>query len=139
MTPVRFFSEGTDFKLAHPRKTRLWLNKASKKEGRNIKGLSIIFGSDDFLFNLNVTFLHHKTLTDVITFDLSEGKEIEGEIYVSLDRVEENALKFDSSFEKELLRVMIHGLLHLLGYQDKTPSQKAQIRKKEEAYLSLWE
>jgi probable rRNA maturation factor len=137
MAFVRFFSEDTDFKLRHPRKTSLWLNQAAQKEKKKISSLSIIFTSDDFLFDLNHTFLHHNSLTDVITFDLADGGDIDGEIYISLDRVKENAARFNSSFDEELHRVMIHGLLHLLGYFDKTKPQKAQIRKKEEAYLSL--
>jgi probable rRNA maturation factor len=103
-----------------------------------INEINYIFCSDSYLLSLNKGFLKHNTLTDIITFDNSEGTgSMEGEIYISIERVKENATKYDVSFEDELNRVMIHGILHLLGYKDKKPSEKALMRKKEEAYLSL--
>ena len=102
--------------------------------------LNYIFCSDAFLLSLNVEYLNHNTLTDVITFDNSDdSKGIQGEIYISIDRIRENAKKYRVPFERELHRVMIHGLLHLLGYADKTPLQKKMMRKKESTYLSLKE
>jgi rRNA maturation RNase YbeY len=135
---IRFFSEGISFKMDFPKKKTLWIKEVAKKEKKAIKEINYIFCSDEFLLQLNQGFLNHKTLTDIITFDNSEGKKaLEGEIYISIERVQENAIKFNTEFEDELHRVMIHGVLHLIGYKDKKPSEKALMRKKEEACLSL--
>jgi probable rRNA maturation factor len=135
---IHFFTESITFKLPHPRKTTAWIKLVTQKEKRTIKEINYIFCSDAYLLQLNQDFLNHNTLTDIITFDNSEDKKnLEGEIYISIDRVKENALKFETSFEDELHRVMIHGVLHLIGYKDKKPADKTQMRKKEEACLSL--
>src|SRR5579872_1959241 len=123
--PIRFFYEGTDFKLENPRKTRRWIAESAQREGRSISDINYIFCSDKFLLGINQRFLSHNTLTDVITFDHSEGKSIGGEIYISLERVEENSSIFNSEFQDELRRVVIHGVLHLAGYNDKTPKEVA--------------
>lgn len=136
--PIRFFSEDTDFALTYPRKTARWINESAEREKARIKEINYIFCSDSFLLSLNQDFLDHDTLTDIITFDYSiSKKELEGEIYISIDRVSENAFKFKRDFEEELHRVIIHGVLHLSGYKDKKPSDKAIMRKKEDTYLSL--
>jgi rRNA maturation RNase YbeY len=110
----------------------------AKTEKKEIGDLTYVFCSDDYLLSLNQQFLKHNTLTDIITFDYSEGKkELSGEIYISIDRVADNAAKFKTDFQDELHRVMIHGVLHLAGYKDKKPAEKALMRKKEEACLSL--
>lgn len=107
-------------------------------EKHQLKEINYIFCSDFFLLNLNQDFLNHDTLTDIITFDNSENKiMLEGEVYISIDRVKENASKFKSEFQDELDRVIIHGVLHLMGYKDKESTDKALMRKKEEACLSL--
>jgi rRNA maturation RNase YbeY len=135
---IRFFSEGIPFKIDSPRKNVSWIKEVARREKKTIKEINYIFCSDEYLLQLNQGFLNHKTLTDIITFDNSEGKNgLEGEIYISIERVQENALKFNNEFEDELHRVMIHGVLHLIGYKDKKPSEKALMRKKEEACLSL--
>ncbi len=136
--PVRFFVEEIDFKINNPRKAVNWIKEAVKKERRSLSDINYIFCDDPYLLGLNQGFLNHKTLTDIITFDYSEGKTIAGEIYISIDRVKENSLKFQSDFEDELHRVMIHGILHLCGYNDKKATEKSIMRKKEDAYLSLW-
>jgi probable rRNA maturation factor len=136
--PIRFFSESTDFKLPSSRKTAQWIKIAALKEGAVVKDLNFIFCSDEYLLTLNQGYLFHNTLTDIITFDYSSSKtSIEGEIYISIDRVAENAHQFKIDFRHELLRVIIHGVLHLLGYKDKSTKDKALMRKKEDAYLSL--
>lgn len=137
--PIRFFPEQNDFKIKNPRKVSNWIKLVAKREKKVIGEINYIFCSDDYLLSLNQQYLNHKTLTDIITFDYSEGKTLNGEIYVSVYRVSENAKKFKVSFEDELHRVMIHGILHLAGYKDKKPADKAQMRKKEEACLSLWD
>jgi probable rRNA maturation factor len=136
--PIRFFSEDTDFALAHPRKTSAWISQTARKEKSQVKDINYIFCSDSFLLGLNQDYLEHDTLTDIITFDYSASKKaLEGEIYISIDRVSENAFKFKRDFEEELHRVIIHGVLHLAGYKDKKPSDKAIMRKREDTYLSL--
>ncbi len=135
--PIRFFYEEIPFKIKNPRKITAWIKECAKKEKRNSGEISFIFCSDSYLLSLNQIFLHHETFTDIITFDFSIDKAIGGEIYISIDRVTENAIKFACPFEEELKRVMIHGVLHLIGYKDKNPTEKAQMRKKEDAYLSL--
>lgn len=107
-----------------------------KKEGKTLGEMQYIFCSDDYLLEINRQYLKHDFYTDIITFDLSEkGQPINAEIYISVDRVRENAVEFGSSLKKEMQRVIFHGALHLCGYKDKTAFQKKQMRKKEEQYL----
>ena len=135
---IHFFYEDVDFHFKTIRKTKTWLKEVVRVENKALGELNYIFCSDGFLANVNLQYLHHSTLTDIITFDTSEDiRCIEGEIFISIDRVKENALKFTASFEDELHRVMVHGVLHLVGYSDKTSQQKRIMRKKEDAYLSL--
>ena len=135
---INYFYHKVRFKLKSPRKETSWVKKIVESEGSSIKEISYIFCSDSYLLGLNEGFLKHSTLTDIITFDNSvDSDQIEGEIYISIDRVKENAVKFKVPFVDELDRVMIHGVLHLLGYKDKKPTEKALMRKKEEACLSL--
>lgn len=136
--PIHYFYEQIDFKIKNPRKSSNWIALVAKAEKKEIGDLTYVFCSDDYLLSLNQQFLKHNTLTDIITFDYSEGKkELSGEIYISIDRVADNAAKFKTDFQDELHRVMIHGVLHLAGYKDKRPAEKALMRKKEEACLSL--
>ena len=138
MASIRFFTESTNFKISSPRKTRAWIRAVAKIEKRAISEINYIFCSDTYLLELNQRFLKHNTLTDIITFDnAEEGKDIKGEIYISIDRIKENAFSLKTDFEDELHRVIIHGVLHLVGYTDKKKSEKAIMRKKEEAFLSL--
>lgn len=138
MGSIRFFTEDIAFKLPHPRKTTAWIKSAILKEKHSLGELNYIFCSDEHLLKINIEYLNHKTLTDIITFDNSdEHGVIEGDIFISIDRVRDNAAKFSSDFDSELHRVLIHGVLHLAGYSDKTPEQKTAMRKKEDAYLSL--
>ena len=132
-----FFSEGIDFVLPHPRKTSSWIKSVIKKEKKTLTSINYIFCNDPFLLPINQEYLNHDTLTDIVTFDYSLKSELKGEIYISIERVKENALTFNRPFDEELHRVIIHGVLHLAGYKDKSKAQKAEMRKKEEAYLSL--
>jgi rRNA maturation RNase YbeY len=135
---IRFFNEDTPFKLPHPLKTKNWIKESISREKSHLKEINYIFCSDEYLLKLNKDYLNHTTYTDIITFDNSlEESFIEGEIYISIDRVRENAEKFNASFDEELHRVLIHGVLHLLGYKDKSIREKSLMRKKEDAYLSL--
>ncbi len=136
--PIRFFSEAILFKIKNPRNVVRWINESANKEKKAISVINYIFCSDQYLLQLNQDFLKHKSLTDIITFDDSVGPVLSGEIYISIERVSENASKYASDFDEELRRVMIHGILHLSGYRDKKVLEKAVMRKKESTYLSLW-
>jgi probable rRNA maturation factor len=134
---VHFFKQGTAFQLPHPRKTSAWIKKVIKSEKAVLGELNYVFCSDQYLLGINQQFLNHDTYTDIITFGMGNGERIEGEIYISIPRVRENAKAQASPFHDELDRVIIHGVLHLLGYSDKSPRKKALMRKKEDACLSL--
>ena len=111
-----------------------------KRERKPLAELQYIFCSDPYLLEINQQFLHHDFYTDIITFDLAEkGQPTSGEIYISVDRVRDNAQNFDSSLKKELHRVIFHGALHLCGFKDKTPKEEIEMRKMEEKYLALYE
>ena len=131
---IKYFSS-TDFVIANKDELTLWLESAAKTEGRTLGELAFNFCSDDSLLKINKEFLNHDTLTDVITFDYSALKEVSGEIFISTDRVRENASEFQQSFEEEIRRVMIHGLLHLCGYNDKTIKEKSLMSDRENFYL----
>jgi probable rRNA maturation factor len=138
MASVQFFAQDISFKLPKPRKTKQWIVEAIAGERRQLEHLNYIFCSDAYLLSINEQYLNHKTLTDIITFDNSEKKGwIEGDIFISVERVQANAQELKHSFDEELHRVIIHGVLHLIGYSDKSAVKKAQMRKKEDAYLSL--
>lgn len=133
---ISFFSE-TSFDLTLVNSLENWIDKVVENEGCEIGELSFIFCDDAFLHKLNVQFLDHDTLTDVISFDYSLGKQINGEIYISEERVRDNASDYKTSFEDELHRVMIHGVLHFCGYKDKTAKDTAVMRTKEDKALKM--
>ena len=118
---------------------KAWLYTIAKSRQKEISSLSYIFSSDDYLHDINVEFLNHDTLTDIITFPLESEEGISGEIYISLDRVEDNAKDFKTDFFNELRRVIAHGLLHLCGINDKTEQEAAEMRRAEEDALALWD
>lgn len=135
---IFFFSEKIRFKLSSERKTSNWIKSVIKKEDAKLISLNYIFCSDEYLKDINVQYLSHNTYTDIITFNYNPSEsEIEGEIYISIDRVRENANSFQSDFQTELHRVIIHGVLHLIGFNDKSKREKALMREKEDTYLSL--
>lgn len=139
MASINFFSQKPRFKISNPKKVTTWIKNTIKKEGATLISLNYIFCTDEYLHQMNVQFLKHDTLTDIITFNYNPSKtEIEGEIYISIDRVRENAKSFETDFQTELNRVIIHGVLHLIGYNDKNKSQKVIMREKEDTYLSLY-
>jgi rRNA maturation RNase YbeY len=115
-----------------------WINRIISSEGFDLGHIDYIFCSDDYLLGLNLEYLNHDTLTDIITFDYTNGKNISGDIFISTDRVAENAESFAVGFSNELLRVMSHGLLHLMGYGDKTEKESAIMRQKEEEKMQLF-
>ncbi len=138
MANIHFFNEDLDFSLANQPIITQWLQQLIVQERFDLVELNYIFCSDPYLHQMNVDYLGHDTYTDIITFDNSESSHtIEADIFISIDRVKENAPSYHTSFEKELHRVMAHGLLHLFGFPDKTEEQKEEMRKREEACLSL--
>lgn len=137
MPAIRFFTEDISFKLSHKRNIKQWIKQCINKESHQLLELIYVFCSDKYLLEMNTSYLAHDTLTDIITFDHSEtGNAIEGEIYISIDRVMENAKDRKLNFEDELYRVMIHGVLHLCGFKDKTDTEKFTMRNKENEYLN---
>lgn len=138
MPLIQYFSEDILFSLPKPRKTASWIKSVVKNEDKKLKGINYIFCSDCYLREINIQFLKHTTYTDIITFDNSIDVDlIEGDIYISVERVRENSITFNRPFQEELHRVIIHGVLHLLGYSDKGNQNKSIMRKKEDACLSL--
>ena len=131
------FNYETDFSLDNSDEIIDWLVRAVETENFNIDEISYIFCSDDYLLDINNKYLKHNTLTDIISFDETMGKMIAGDIFISIDRVRENADIYKVSFNNELHRVMIHGVLHFCGYKDKSKEEKGIMREKEDYYLSL--
>ena len=135
---IFFHSEKIDFTLPYQPVIINWINSTADQEGQTIQSLNFIFCSDEYLHQINVEYLQHDTYTDVITFPFMEnGKPIEGDIFISIDRIKENTESFKTTFENELHRVMIHGTLHLLGFGDKTPEEKLKMTEKENEYLDI--
>jgi len=128
--------EDLNFSIKEEKKTKDWIKKIIKQEGKTCGQLFYFLCTDEHLLNINKEFLNHNTLTDIITFDYTEKKTISGEIFVSIDRVKENAKKFKEPFPQELRRIIIHGVLHLCGYGDKSVAAKKIMRKKEDEALS---
>ncbi|MEP5256012.1 MAG: rRNA maturation RNase YbeY [Winogradskyella arenosi] len=130
------FNYETAFSLEQADQISDWISKTIAEENCNEGEINYIFCSDDYLHQLNVDFLDHDTLTDVISFDYSLGKELHGDIYISVDRVKDNAEDFKVSFKDEINRVMVHGVLHYCGYKDKTEADEKVMRSKEDWYLA---
>ncbi|MEZ4841456.1 MAG: rRNA maturation RNase YbeY [Flavobacteriaceae bacterium] len=131
------YNSETDFVLEQAENISDWIAKTIESEGKSEGDISYIFCDDDYLLDINVKYLNHNTLTDIISFDYTDDGLISGDVFVSIDRVKENAEKFNVSFQDELHRVMIHGILHFCGYKDKTKEEEQLIRSKEDYYLSL--
>jgi rRNA maturation RNase YbeY len=135
---IYFFLEEVSYNLKDKKKIREWIIKSAENEDYTIGSLNFIFTNDNVLLQLNKEYLRHSTLTDIITFDLSEKeRELSGDIFISIDRAKENSREFNDSLSDEVHRLIIHGVLHLMGYKDKTPEEKQVMREKEEFYLSL--
>lgn len=132
---IEFYFEN-NFTLPNKDKFVNWLQGVIEEEGYTLGELTFVFCDDEYLWNINMEFLKHDTLTDIITFDYNLGKEVFGEIYISTERVEENAGVFEVTFMEELARVLVHGVLHLCGYKDKETTDKDLMRTKENHYLA---
>lgn len=139
MNTIRFFYLKPGFRVRNTPTLKKWILRCLKKEKKKCAALHITFCDDAFLSRMNLRYLKHTSLTDIITFDYSERKgPVSGEIFISADRVRENANKYGIPFDTELKRVIIHGVLHLLGYRDKKTGEKKQMRKKEDFYINLF-
>ena len=137
---ISFHVEEIDFVFEETDKAILWLNRIAEQESKGIVSLDYVFCSDEYLHKINVEYLNHDTYTDIITFDLGEPTDdaISGEIYISIERVKENAQIHGSQYKDELLRVVAHGLLHLIGYPDKSEQEALVMRGKEEDALRTY-
>jgi probable rRNA maturation factor len=135
---IHFFSEDISFSLENEASSKAWIELVLQQEGYEAENINYIFCSDNHLLELNKEYLNHDTLTDIITFEHSEkGKNLAADIFISIDRVRENAASLKKDFANELHRVIIHGLLHLFGLKDMTVAEKQEMREKEDACLSL--
>jgi probable rRNA maturation factor len=134
---IKFFNEGIKTRILERKKIGDWIQKVANNEGFNIGSINIIFCSDFYLLELNKRFLSHNYLTDIITFQDNKPGIISGDIFISINRIKENAVKYKVSEKVEIRRVVIHGILHLIGYNDNNLREKRIIREKENQYLSL--
>jgi probable rRNA maturation factor len=134
--PIYFYNQESNYTIKQKNRLRNWINGTILSEDHELDTLNFIFCSDEYLLKMNEQYLHHNTYTDIITFDNSEmPRTIAGDIFISIDRVRENAKIFETSLANELQRVIIHGTLHLLGYPDKTKKAKKLMTEKEDKYL----
>ena len=136
---VSYFKEDTKFDFKEKRLTNRWLKLVAESEIRRLGDLSIIFCSDNYILDVNMKYLQHDYFTDIITFDYCEGDTVSGDLFISVDSVRENALFYGTEFKDELNRVIVHGVLHLIGYDDHTEEDIQEMRAKENYYLSLRE
>ena len=134
---INFYSEN-DFKLENNDLYKNWLNRVISSEDKRLGEISYIFCDDEYLLDINQRFLDHDTYTDIISFDDSMGNLLNGDIYISTERVEENAAEFNEDFETELKRVIVHGILHYCGYKDKSEEDAALMRRKESEKIKLF-
>ena len=135
---INFHFEDTEFQFSDLKKVENWINQTIETEKCFTGNVTYIFCSDNYLLDVNRKYLNHDYFTDVITFDYVKNSKISGDIFISIDRITENAKIFNVSRENELLRVMIHGVLHLIGYDDQTDEQEEEIHKKEDFYLNIY-
>lgn len=135
---IRFAVQSGDFEISEASKVKKWITEVVKRRNRQVGNIDYLFCNDEYLLQVNRHYLDHDTYTDIITFDYVVGGLISGDIMISVDRVGENAVKFGVPIEHELHRVIIHGVLHLLGQGDKTDIEAAEMRRQEDDALALW-
>ena len=136
---ISYFFEDTSFIYKGRARNNRWLKLVAESEIRRLGDVNIIFCSDPYILDINLRYLQHDYFTDIITFDYCEGDKLSGDLFVSVDTVRENAGEYGTSFEEELHRVIVHGLLHLIGYDDHSEADRKVMRSKEDYYLSLRE
>ena len=134
---VSYFKEDTSFALKEKRLTSRWLKFVAQAEAKKLGDIGIIFCSDTYILDVNIKYLGHDYYTDIITFDYCEGDRLSGDLFISIDSVRENASFYGVDFPTELNRVIVHGLLHLIGYDDHSEEDIAMMRSKENYYLGL--
>ena len=132
------FNYETDFHLDNEEAVTSWLGKVITSENKKEGEINYIFCDDEYLYKINVEYLNHDTLTDIISFDYSMGNELHGDVFVSVERVKDNAADFNVSFEEELKRVLVHGILHYCGYKDKGESEELLMRVKEDEKIAMF-
>jgi rRNA maturation RNase YbeY len=132
------FNYETEFELNNEAIYSSWISKVIVSENKKEGEINYIFCDDEYLLKLNIEYLNHDTLTDIISFDYSVGNELNGDIFISVERVKENANDFEVSFEEELKRVLVHGILHYCGFKDKSPEDETQMRSKEEEKIKTF-
>lgn len=132
---IRYDRQDTHFVFKGRRENSRWLKSVAASEAREIGEIAIVFCSDEYLLDINRRFLGHDYYTDIITFDYCEGKTLSGDLLISVDSVRDNAAHFGTEFDEEIHRVIVHGLLHLIGYDDHTDRDIRQMRSKENRYL----
>jgi rRNA maturation RNase YbeY len=136
---ISYYTQDIDFTFKNKAANSQWLKVVAESEIRRLGQISIIFCSDNYILDINMKYLQHDYFTDIITFDYCKGDKLSGDLFISIDSVRENARTYGVEFLEELYRVMVHGLLHLIGYDDHTKTQIVQMRAKEDYYLSLRE
>ena len=134
---ISYYFEDTDFIFKGKTLNNKWLRLVAESEIRQIGNISIIFCSDNYILDVNQKYLQHDYFTDIITFDYCEGDKLSGDLFISVDTVKDNAIEYGTEFQDELHRVMVHGLLHLIGYDDHCEEDIKEMRAKENYYLSL--
>ena len=134
---IQYFKEDVAFPKISRRVTTDWLKKVIYTEEKQVGAITFIFCSDEYLLEVNKKYLNHDYYTDIITFDYVENKVISGDIFISIDRVKENALEFGTNFNNEIQRILVHGVLHLMGYKDKAKKDKILMTEMEDIYLKL--
>ena len=136
---ISYYFDDTDFLFRKKTLNNKWLKLVAESEIRRIGDISIIFCSDNYILDVNQQYLQHDYFTDIITFDYCDGDRLSGDLFISVDSVRENAVEYGTEFEDELNRVIVHGILHLIGYDDHSEDDIAEMRSKENYYLSLRE
>ena len=134
---IRYFCEDIKFTYKNKLANNRWLKMVAGSEIRKIGDVNVIFCSDNYILDVNMKYLQHDYFTDIITFDYCEGKVLSGDLFISVDSVRENSIEFGTDFEEELHRVIVHGVLHLIGYDDHTDEDKKVMRQKEDYYLQM--
>ena len=136
---ISYYTQDTDFVFKGKQFNNKWLRMVAESEIKRIGDISIIFCSDNYILDVNMKYLQHDYFTDIITFDYCEGDRLSGDLFISIDSVRENAKLYNTEFTEELNRVMVHGILHLIGYDDHTQKDQKLMRTKENYYLSFRE
>lgn len=136
---ISYYTQDTDFVFKGKQFNNKWLRMVAESEIKRIGDISIIFCSDNYILDVNMKYLQHDYFTDIITFDYCEGDRLSGDLFISIDSVRENAKLYNTEFNEELNRVMVHGILHLIGYDDHTQKDQKLMRTKENYYLSFRE